>query len=134
MSNRAPRPYTTAAAIRAELHTFLRRTDEACRAHALTSDQYTLLLLVAGAPGGPESATVTELAARLGLSTHGMAERVRRAEEQGLIARRASERDGRVAHLRLTADGERRLAAAYDDLGPESDRLVAFMESVDRGN
>ena len=131
MSRRAPRPYTTAAAVRTELHAFLRRTDEVCRAHDITADQYTLLLLVAGAPGGPESATVTELAQRLGLTTHGMAERVRRAEGQGLVERLPSERDGRVAHLRLTPDGERRLAAAYDDLGPESDRLVSFMETVD---
>jgi DNA-binding MarR family transcriptional regulator len=44
---------------------------------------------------------------------------VMRAEEAGLIERRQSADDGRVAHLRLTREGELRLARSFTDLGPE---------------
>ena len=65
---------------------------------------------------------MTELAERLQLAQSTVTELVGRAERVGLIERERSERDLRVAHLRLTAEGERRLALSV--LGLEQERHV----------
>jgi DNA-binding MarR family transcriptional regulator len=46
-------------------------------------------------------------------------ELVDRAEHAGLVQREASTSDARVAHLRLTPDGEERLAQAFQSLAAE---------------
>ena len=56
---------------------------------------------------------MTELADRLQLAQSTVTELVRRAEETGLVERERSEVDGRIAHLRLTPEGERRLAKSF---------------------
>jgi DNA-binding MarR family transcriptional regulator len=83
--------------------------------------------MIKGARDRSEQSTVTELSDRLQLAQSTVTELVARAEEVGLIAREASTADGRVAYLHLTAEGERRLAQAFTDLGRErSDLLEAF--------
>src|SRR5947207_4103793 len=98
------------AEFRAALRRFLRRSERIARSSGLTPQRYLLLLMIKGAPGGSEQSTVTELAERLQLAQSSVTELVRRAEEAGLIEREQSADDGRVAHLRLTREGELRLA------------------------
>jgi DNA-binding MarR family transcriptional regulator len=99
------------AAFRAALRSFLRESELAARASGLTPQRYLLLLMIKGAPDGSQRATVTDLVERLGVAQSTVTELVNRGEEAGLVERAPSEDDGRVAHLRLTAEGERRLAA-----------------------
>jgi DNA-binding MarR family transcriptional regulator len=69
--------------------------------------------MIKGAPDLTEQSTVTELAERLQLAQSTVTELVSRAEESGLVERERSSADGRIAHLRLSAEGERRLAQAF---------------------
>jgi len=85
--------------------------------------------MVKGAPDGSEQSTVTELAERLQLAQSTVTELVKRAETAGLVEREQSEADARVAHIRLTAEGERRFALVFNGL--ESERAMlrdAFAE------
>jgi DNA-binding MarR family transcriptional regulator len=87
--------------------------------------------MIKGAPDGSEKSTVTELADRLQLAQSTVTELVRRAEEVGLVAREASAVDGRVAHLRLTEEGEKRLARSFASLAVERDALRATFAQLD---
>ena len=119
------------AEFRAALRRFLRTSERTARASGLTPQRYLLLLMVKGAPDGSEQSTVTELAERLQLAQSTVTELVSRAEEVGLIEREPSSADGRVAHLRLTEEGERRLAKSFSSLGAERTQLreaVAHLE------
>jgi len=111
------------AEFRAALRQFLRRSERVARQSGLTPQRYLLLLMIKGAPGGNEQSTVTELSERLQLAQSTVTELVRRAEEAGLIERAQSQVDARVAHLRLSAEGERRLALAFTGLAAERAQL-----------
>jgi DNA-binding MarR family transcriptional regulator len=115
--------YQRAAQLRSALRRFLRASERTARDHGLTPQRYTLLLMIKGSPDGSERSTVTELSDRLQLAQSTVTELVRRAEGVGLVAREPSSSDGRVAYLRLTAEGERRLSGSIADLGPEQRRL-----------
>ena len=97
------------AEFRTALRRFLRRSERVARQSGLTPQRYLLLLMIKGAAGGAQRSTVTELADRLQLAQSTVTELVRRAEETGLVAREQSAQDARVAHLRLTPEGDRRL-------------------------
>src|SRR5918912_936829 len=112
-----------AAGFRASLRRFLRRSERIARSSGLTPQRYLLLLMIKGAPDGSEQSTVTELAERLQLAQSTVTELVRRAEEAGLLEREQSTTDGRVAHLRLTAEGERRLMRSFTDHDTERKQL-----------
>ena len=115
------------AEFRAALRAFLRKTEQTARRSGLTPQRYLLLLMIKGAPNGSERSTVTELSERLRLAQSTVTELVRRAEEAGLVQRAPSRNDGRVAHLSLTDEGERRLSQAVRNLAQERDELrVAF--------
>ncbi|MDX6644319.1 MAG: hypothetical protein QOK40_46 [Miltoncostaeaceae bacterium] len=86
-----------------------------------------MLLMIKGAPDGSERSTVTELAERLQLAQSTVTELVSRAEGAGLIEREGSASDGRVAHLRASAEGERRLAATVAAMRPERRRLLELV-------
>src|SRR5881398_3148993 len=107
------------AEFRSALRHFLRRSEKIARQFGLTPQRYTLLMMIKGAADGSEQSTVTELADRLQLAQSTVTELVRRAEEAGLIEREQSQTDARVAHLRLTAEGERRLLLAFTELSTE---------------
>jgi DNA-binding MarR family transcriptional regulator len=111
------------AAFRTSLRSFLRKSEVVARTSGLTPQRYLLLLLIKGAPDGSEQATVTDLTARLQLAQSTVTELVARAEESGLIERQSSAADGRVAHLRLTGEGERRLARSFARLEVERQQL-----------
>ncbi len=111
------------AEFRAALRQFLRRTERIARASGLTPQRYLLLLMVKGAADGSERSTVTALAERLQLAQSTVTELVSRAEEAGLLVREQSTKDARVAHLRLTEEGEQRLTRAFTTLAAERANL-----------
>jgi DNA-binding MarR family transcriptional regulator len=107
------------AEFRSALRRFLRRSERIARQSGLTPQRHLLLLMVKGAPDRSETSTVTLLAERLQLAQSTVTELVRRAEEAGLLQREPSAEDGRVAHLRLTPEGERRLAKSFTNHAAE---------------
>jgi DNA-binding MarR family transcriptional regulator len=119
------------AEFRAALRQFLRRTERIARQSGLTPQRYLLLLMVKGAPDGSEQSTVTELSERLQLAQSTVTELVSRAEESGLIEREQSHTDARVAHLRLTEEGERRLMQAFTGLATERSNLRSAFTHLD---
>lgn len=127
-----PDEYVRVADFRSALRRFLRRTEKVARASGLTPQRYLLLLMIKGARDGREQSTVTELADRLQLAQSTVTELVSRAEEVGLVTREPSGLDGRVAHVRLTAEGERRLAQAFTDLEAERQHLFASVVNLEQ--
>src|SRR2546423_4245966 len=127
----SPESAMRAAEFRAALRQFLRRSERIARSSGLTPQRYLRLLMIKGAPDGSEQSTVTELAERLQLAQSTVTELVRRAEEVGLVERETSAVDGRVAHLRLTEEGERRLAKAVGRLTGERDAPRATFVQLD---
>jgi DNA-binding MarR family transcriptional regulator len=111
------------AEFRSVLRHFLRQSEKVARKSGLTPQRYTLLLMIKGAPGGDEQSTVTELSERMQQAQSTTTELVRRAEDAGLIEREQSQRDARVAHLRLTPEGERRLLLSFTALETERTQL-----------
>jgi DNA-binding MarR family transcriptional regulator len=73
---------------------------------------------------------VTELAERLQLAQNTVTELVERAEAAGLVAREPSGADGRIVRLRLTPEGERRLAQTGYALREDRRRLVALVSEL----
>jgi DNA-binding MarR family transcriptional regulator len=121
------------AEFRAALRRFLRIAEKNARAAGLTPQRYLLLLMIKGAPDGSEQSTVTELAERLQLAQSTVTELVGRAEEIGLIERERSVADGRIAHLRLTAEGEQRLARSFTSNERERNALGEAFANLERG-
>jgi DNA-binding MarR family transcriptional regulator len=121
------------ADFRAALRHFLRTSERVARQCGLTPQRYALLLMIKGSRDGREQSTVTELSERLQLAQSTVTELVRRAEETGLVEREQSQRDARVAHLRLTAEGERRLMQSFTALAKERDQLAAAFVHLDGG-
>ncbi len=107
------------AEFRSALRRFLRRSERIARNSGLTPQRYLLLLMIKGAPDRSERSTITELSRRLQLAQSSITELVTRAEEVGLLAREQSKTDARVAHLRLTGEGERRLRECLTTLETE---------------
>src|SRR6516165_3777480 len=121
------------ADFRAAIRHFLRQSKRISRQCGLTPQRYSLLLMIKGSPGGDEQSTVTELSERLQLAQSTVTELVRRAEEAGLVEREQSKRDARVAHLRLTAEGERRLMLSFTELAKERAQLREAFANLDGG-
>jgi DNA-binding MarR family transcriptional regulator len=119
------------AAFRAAIRSFLRTSEHLAREHGLTPRRYLLLLMIKGAPDGSEQSTVTELSERLQLAQSTVTELVGRAERAGLIQRERSEKDLRVAHLRLSPEGERRLAQSVRGLDEQRHELRRRLDTMD---
>ncbi|HSC51515.1 MAG TPA: MarR family transcriptional regulator [Gaiellaceae bacterium] len=119
------------AEFRAALRRFMRISERNARSAGLTPQRYLLLLMIKGAPKGDQQSTVTELADRLQLAQSTVTELVGRAEDSGLVERERSVADGRIAHLRLTAEGERRLAAAFTSNAAERSALQEAFSHLD---
>jgi DNA-binding MarR family transcriptional regulator len=111
------------AEFRTTLRRFLRRSERVARQCGLTPQRYLLLLMIKGSADGKEQSTVTQLADRLQLAQSTVTELVRRAEETGLVTREQSQDDARVAHLRLTPEGDRRLMQSFTELATERAQL-----------
>jgi DNA-binding MarR family transcriptional regulator len=123
--------YVAVAEFRAGLRRFLRRSERIARDSGLTPQRYLLLLMVKGAADGSEQSTVTELAERLQLAQSTVTELVSRAEDAGLLQREQSQADARVAHLRLTEEGDRRLMLAFRGLAAERTNLRETFTHLD---
>jgi DNA-binding MarR family transcriptional regulator len=121
------------AEFRSALRHFLRRSEKIARLSGLTPQRYTLLMMIKGASDGSQQSTVTELSDRMQLAQSTVTELVRRAESAGLIEREQSQRDARVAHLRLTAEGERRLMLSFTELETERAQLREAFANLDGG-
>ena len=119
----SPQDVARVADFRAALRRFLRTTERNARSAGLTPQRYLLLLMIKGAADGSERSTVTELAERLQLAQSTVTELVSRAEENGLIERERSASDGRIAYLRLSREGERRLALSFTSNEAEREAL-----------
>ncbi len=124
------RDFERRAEFRYLLRSFLRASEELCRAEGITPLQYQMLLQVKGFPGRAW-ALVGELAERLHAPQHGVAALVTRAEKAGLVKRITATTDRRQRQVHLTARGDRvvqRLAAAHDrELRPLSEVLRSVL-------
>ena len=118
------------AEFRAALRGFMRTSERNSRAAGLTPQRYLLLLMIKGAPDGSEQSTVTGHEMREMVSERTVTELVSRAEEIGLVERERSHDDGRIAILRLTAEGERRLAASFTSNERERQALRKAFEHL----
>jgi DNA-binding MarR family transcriptional regulator len=131
-----PRLATTTAirvaALRETLRAFLRESELIAQANGLTPQRHLLLLMIKGARDGSERATIMELAARLRLAQTTVSDLVSRAEDVGLIERERSPHDRRLVLLRLTAEGERRLARSVHQHAGERRRLLSMLRALDR--
>ncbi len=124
-----PISYKDAAEFRAELRRFLRRSEECAREHGVTPAQHLLLLQIAGSEDG--RSTVSELVDRLSLTQSTVTELVQRATRDGLVTRRMSPTDGRVAHLSLTVSGHEKLERIHSQLGPERAQLRRIVDQLE---
>jgi DNA-binding MarR family transcriptional regulator len=122
--------FVAVAAFRAALRAFENAAEEAARAAGLTPQRYLLLLMVKGAPTGDERATINDVAERLRVEPHTVTGAVSRAEEAGLVVREACDQDRRRTWIRLTREGERRLARVVSALADQRDDLLEAFDGV----
>jgi DNA-binding MarR family transcriptional regulator len=123
--------YEQAGELRRALQEFIRQTELVTRKHGLTTERYQLLLFIKLAARDDGGATVGELTNALHLANSTVTQLVRRAENLKLIRRELSDRDARIRYLKLTDEGERRLAAAVLELGQERARLITLLAQQD---
>lgn len=133
MSKVSQRDYEALAGFRYALRRFLRFSEQAARGAGLSPQQHQALLAIRGFPKG-EQVTVGALAERLCSKPQSTSELISRLQRQGLVARDASDSDGRQVFVRLTTAGEEllgRLSSAHRQelrrLGPE---LRGLLDSI----
>src|ERR671935_976908 len=127
------REYGRAADLREALRLFQRRTEDVTAAHRLTPRIYQLLLMIKTGRSEAGRATLAELEERLQLGKSTVTELVLRAERRRLVRRDLDRARGRGISISLTAAGERRLEAAFAELGDERRRLSTILRR-DRGS
>ncbi len=101
--------YQSLARFRHALRRFEAFSEAAARGAGLTPAQHQLLLAVKG--HSDHNPSTTDIAEMLQVRLHSATELVGRAEANGLVERVRDPNDGRRAILRLTDDGDDRLAA-----------------------
>ncbi|MGO4299826.1 MarR family winged helix-turn-helix transcriptional regulator [Leifsonia sp. RAF41] len=99
-------------------------------AHGLAEGDFDVLATLRRA-GEPYERTPGELADHTMITTGGMSKRIDRLERAGLVARRASETDGRGRVVALTPLGRRTIDAAFTDHMANERRLVDQLSSRD---
>jgi DNA-binding MarR family transcriptional regulator len=120
------------ADFRAALRRFQRHSERVEARHGLTPQRHLLLLMVKGAADGSERLSVGAAAERLQLGVNTTTELINRAEESGLVRRERSREDARVVYLRLTPEGERRLARVLVELDANRKQLQEALGSLTR--
>jgi DNA-binding MarR family transcriptional regulator len=117
------------AEFRTTLRRFLNSTADAASEAGLTPQRYDLLLMIkAGSASGP--VTLGSLCESLDLQQPAVTELVQRVELAGLVARERSPHDGRVVHLRLSDEGETRLAQVFQTLTNDRAALAEGFERL----
>ena len=96
--------YEQLSRFRFQLRSFLRLSEDICRANGLTTLQYQLLLHVMGAPG-KEWASISEIAEKLQAKHHGVVALIDRCEKMGLVERRPGKSDRRQVEIHLLKKG-----------------------------
>ena len=126
------REYGQLLAMRTGLREFLHWSERQAHEAGLTGHQHQLLLAVKGHPDerGP---TVGDVAGYLTLKHHSAVGLIDRADQAGLVVRVDDPDDHRVVRLRLTPDGEKRLARLSALHLEELGRLAPEMQSIWRG-
>lgn len=122
--------FEAAARLREALRAFQRHSDEASTAAGLTSRTYQLLLMIKTARAGNGQASLRELEERLQLGKSTVTELVSRTEKRGLVRRELDRGRPGAIFVRLTAAGERRLAAVVGELGDERKRLTEVLSNL----
>src|ERR1700756_307042 len=127
------REYETLAAFRYQLARFLRRRKDAALSEGLQPQQYEMLLAISGLPAGTEP-TIKEIAAQLCLEHHTVVELADRLEKQGVLVRRSSPLDKRVALLQVTRSGPgvlgRIVGFSFAQLRDEAPLLITSLRRI----
>jgi len=108
-----PVEYRLIASWRVALRQFFSASKVILKEHGVTSMQYQTLLAIRTSED-PEGINMNGLAAYLGVRHNSAVGLINRLEGSGLVRRARSERDRRVAHLKLTPEGEARLKALVE--------------------
>jgi DNA-binding MarR family transcriptional regulator len=118
------------AELRSGLRQFLSQSERVAASQGITSQWYTLLLMIKGAPDGSQRSTVTELRSRLHLAQHTVTELVKRAVQAGLILRTSSRTDRRVVFLSLSKKGERVFDQSFEALRNDRRLLTELVQGA----
>ena len=125
--------YESLAEFRYQLARFLRRRKDVARAEGLQSQQYELLLAVAGLPRRKEP-TIKEVAVQLRLEHHTVVELADRLEKRKFLVRRPSPSDKRVVLLQLTGSGRavlgRIVKYSFSQLRDEAPALIQSLRRI----
>lgn len=128
--------YRRLAEFRLALRRFQAFSETAAKEVGLTTQQHQALLTVQGF-GGKEGLGVGDLAEALLLRHNSAAELVNRLVALGYVERASDDRDGRRAIVRLTRDGERKLAslssvhlAELRAIGPRLRELIEWVSAA----
>src|SRR5579871_5423988 len=124
-----PDIYRLVADWRATLRDFMSASKEILKKHEVTSMQYQTLLAIR-VSDEPEGLSMNGLAAYLGVRHNSAVGLINRLEAHGLVLRARSQRDRRVAHLRLTEEGETVLEALAEAHGQELNRVRPEMRRI----
>jgi DNA-binding MarR family transcriptional regulator len=135
LKNKVPRaePFRAVEEFRFRIRKFLEFSRRAARAAGLAPQQHQMLLVLAGAPAGPEP-HIRLLAERLFLRHNSAVELVNRLERRGLAARVAPGGDRRRVAVRITPRGGRLLERLtrhhLAELRTEGPELVRSLQRV----
>lgn len=108
-----PAEYRLIASWRVALRQFFSASKVILKEHGVTSMQYQTLLAIRTSED-PDGINMNGLAAYLGVRHNSAVGLINRLEGSGLVRRERSERDRRVAHLKLTPEGETCLKALVE--------------------
>ena len=122
--------YDALLRLRTGLRRFLHWSAARAKEAGLTPSQHQLLLVVRALGGDP---TIGDVADQLLLRHHSAVELVNRAVVAGLVERDRDARDQRIARLRLSAEGARRLESLAAQHRDELERLRPQMREIWQG-
>jgi DNA-binding MarR family transcriptional regulator len=128
-SSEIPDVFRLVADWRAALRDFMSASKEILKKHEVTSMQYQTLLAIR-VSDEPEGLSMNGLAGYLGVRHNSAVGLINRLEAHGLVQRARSQRDRRVAHLRLTEEGENALEVLAEAHGQELNRIRPEMRRI----